>query len=137
MNNQDNKGSTLKYHPTEDEPYMSDVMLTYYKHKLIEWRSQLLQDSIQGMRRVQEETPNSPEPSERASMETIRESDLSRLGQAENLLFQIDEALERITKGTYGYCALTGKPIGIERLKAWPIASLSAEAQAKSEKHLI
>lgn len=125
------------YRPSEDEPYMSNVMVSYFRQKLLAWRKQLLEQSVQGMRRVQTEAPLGAESIDRAGMETIRGEELGRLGQDEYLIFQIDEALERLENGTYGYCQVTGEPIGIKRLEAWPIASLSAEAQAKSEKHLI
>jgi DnaK suppressor protein len=125
------------YRPSEEEPYMSNKMLAYFRHKLLDWRKQLLEQSVLGMKRVQTETPTGAESVDRAGMETIRGEELGRLGQEENLIFQIDEALERIDNGTYGYCQLTGEPIGVKRLEAWPIASLSAEAQAKSEKHLM
>src|SRR5688500_16158820 len=125
------------YHQTEEEPYMSKSMLAYFNQKLLAWRKELLSDSAQGIRRIQTEIPEGAESVDRAGMETIRSEDLGRLGQKEELIFQIDEALERIRNGSYGFCALTDEPIGVKRLEAWPIAALSAEVQAKSEKHLI
>jgi RNA polymerase-binding transcription factor len=125
------------YRPTEEEPYMSEMMLAYFEQKLLVWRKELLSEAVQGIRRIQTETPMGAESIDRAGMEVIRDEDLDRLGHKEQLIFQINEALERIRDGTYGFCSLTGEQIGVKRLEAWPIAALSAEAQAKSEKHLI
>lgn len=125
------------YQPSEEEPYMSKMMLAYFRQKLLVWRKKLLAESALGKKRIQTEVPIGAESLERAGMEIIRGEELGRLGQEEQLIFQIDEALERIEAGTYGYCQITGDPIGVQRLEAWPIAALSAEAQAKSEKHLI
>jgi DnaK suppressor protein len=125
------------YRPTESEPYMSPLMVAYFRQKLVSWRKELFNDSVQGVRRIQSELPTGAESIDRAGLETIRGEELRRLGNEEWLMFQIDEALERIHNGTYGYCLSTGEPIGIKRLEAWPIAALSAEAQALTEKHMV
>jgi DnaK suppressor protein len=133
----DNTELSPGYRPTDNEPYMSPLMLAYFKQKLINWRKELFQDSVNGVKRIQSELPTGAESIDRAGLETIRGEELGRLGKEELLMFQIDEALERIRSGTYGYCLDTGEPIGIQRLEAWPIAALSTESQAKTEKHLI
>ncbi len=122
------------YKPSADEPYMNSMMLAYFKKKLMDWRAELLLESVETIHTMQTETHEEPDMADRASTETDRAIELRTRDRERKLIGKIDEALRRVVDGTYGYCEETGDPIGIARLEARPIATLSIEAQERHER---
>ena len=123
-----------EYQPSEDEPFMNPVMLEYFRHKLLRWRSELLRESNETLSHLQETGLQEPDIADRASLETDRALELRTRDRERKLIAKIDEALERVESGTYGYCEETGEPISLRRLEARPIATLSIEAQERHER---
>ncbi|WP_185802768.1 RNA polymerase-binding protein DksA [Pontivivens nitratireducens] len=122
------------YKPAEDEPFMNDRQVEYFRRKLLEWKSQLLSDSKDTVTGMQEGTRNIPDVSDRASEETDRALELRTRDRQRKLVSKIDSALRRIEDGSYGYCDVTGEPISLKRLDARPIATMSLEAQERHER---
>ncbi|OFX12527.1 MAG: RNA polymerase-binding protein DksA [Alphaproteobacteria bacterium RIFOXYD12_FULL_60_8] len=122
------------YRPSEDEEFMNDTMKEYFRHRILDWRAELLRESDETLLHLQEETVQEPDLADRASTETDRSLELRTRDRARKLINKIDEALERIENDTYGYCMETGEPISIRRLEARPIATLSIEAQERHER---
>ena len=122
------------YRPSEDEPFMSDLQLEYFRQKLLRWRAELLQESTETLNHLQAESLHQPDLTDRASMETDRALELRTRDRERKLIRKIEEALKRIEDGTYGYCLETGEEIGIKRLEARPVATLSIEAQERRER---
>jgi DnaK suppressor protein len=123
-----------EYRPTEDEPFMNDRQIEYFKQKLLDWKEDILRESRDTVIHLQAETENHPDLADRASSETDRALELRTRDRQRKLISKIDEALRRIEEGAYGYCEETGEPIGIARLEARPIATLSLEAQERHER---
>ncbi|WP_322868025.1 RNA polymerase-binding protein DksA [Aquicoccus sp. G2-2] len=122
------------YRPAEDEPFMNERQLEYFRRKLTTWREELLdggRDTIEGMK---DSTRNIPDISDRASEETDRALELRTRDRQRKLVSKIDAALRRIEEGEYGYCEVTGEPISLKRLDARPIAKMSLEAQEQHER---
>ena len=122
------------YKPARNEPYMNPKQKEFFRRKLMAWKDELLQDSSQTIRHLQEETSAQPDLADRASTETDRSIELRTRDRERKLISKIDEALRRIDDGTYGYCEETGEPIGVKRLEARPIATLCLEAQERHER---
>ncbi len=122
------------YRPSEDEEFMNPLMREYFRQKLLNWRADLLKDSSETLQHLQEETVPEADVTDRASTETDRFTELRTRDRERKLIGKIDSALRRIDDGTYGYCEETGDPIGIKRLDARPIATLSIEAQERHER---
>jgi DnaK suppressor protein len=122
------------YLPSEDEPFMSERQLEYFKQKLLNWKEDILRESRETVTHLQAETENHPDFADRASSETYRALELRTRDRQRKLISKIDEALRRIEDGAYGYCEETGEPIGLARLEARPIATLSLEAQERHER---
>ena len=122
------------YRPSEDEPFMNDVMKEYFRDKLRRWRSELLRESDGTLAHLQEGGVLEADIADRASVETDRTLELRTRDRERKLISKIDEALLRIGDGTYGYCEETGEAIGIRRLEARPIATLSIDAQERHER---
>jgi DnaK suppressor protein len=122
------------YHPTEDEPFMNERQLEYFKQKLQKWKEDILRESRETVTHLQAETENHPDFADRASSETDRALELRTRDRQRKLISKIDDALRRIEEGAYGYCEETGEPIGLARLEARPIATLSLEAQERHER---
>ena len=122
------------YRPTEDEEFMNPLQVEYFRQKLMRWRSELLADSAETLRSLQEESLLKPDLTDRASLETERAIELRTRDRERKLISKIDAALLRIEDGSYGYCEETDEPIGIRRLEARPIATLSLEAQERHER---
>jgi DnaK suppressor protein len=131
-----NMTSTIppEYVPSEDEPYMSEVMLEYFRLKLSAWKDELYHDANITLQHLQEETSKSADLADRASDEAGRSLELRTRDRARKLIVKIDEALRRIEDGSYGYCSETGEPIGVKRLGARPVATLCLEAQERHER---
>ncbi|WP_295896265.1 RNA polymerase-binding protein DksA [uncultured Bartonella sp.] len=123
-----------EYHPSEDEPFMSERQKAYFRAKLIAWKNDILREARETLENLQEENANQPDLADRASSETDRAIELRARDRQRKLIAKIDAALERLNDGTYGYCEETGEPISIKRLDARPIATLSIEAQERHEK---
>ncbi len=122
------------YRPSDDEPFMNERQLEYFKQKLLQWKEDILRESRETLSHLQEETENHPDVADRASSETDRALELRTRDRQRKLSSKIDEALRRIEEGAYGYCEETGEPIGLARLEARPIATLSLEAQERHER---
>lgn len=123
-----------EYRPTEDEPYMNARQVEYFRRKLLEWRDDILRGSDVTLRQLKEEDTRLPDASDWASAEMQRNFQLRTRDRERKLLSKIDAALRRIDDGTYGYCEETQEPIGLRRLEARPIATLSIEAQQRHER---
>jgi DnaK suppressor protein len=122
------------YRPSEDEEFMSERQLEYFRQKLLNWKEDILRESRETLSHLQSETENHPDLADRASSETDRALELRTRDRQRKLISKIDEALRRIEDGSYGYCEETGEPIGVARLDARPIATLSLEAQERHER---
>ena len=123
-----------EYKPSEDEPFMNDRQREYFRRKLLAWKEEILRESRETLVVLQNENENHPDLADRASSETDRAIELRARDRQRKLISKIDAALGRIDDGTYGYCEETGEPIGLKRLDARPIATLSVEAQERHEK---
>lgn len=122
------------YRPSEDEPFMNEIMKVYFRQKLLDWKAELLQESNETLENLQDGGITEPDITDRATLETDRSLELRTRDRERKLIAKIDEALERIDAGTYGYCEETGEPISLGRLEARPIATLSIEAQERHER---
>ncbi len=123
------------YKPTQKERFMSAKMKEYFRLKLIDWKNELLKESSQTLTNMQkEENTAKPDITDRASEEIERSFELRTRDRERKLINKIESALRRIKEGSYGYCEETGEPIGIKRLEARPVATLSLEAQEIHEK---
>jgi DnaK suppressor protein len=122
------------YRPTEDEPFMNERQLEYFKKKLLDWKDEILREARETVSHLQKETENHPDLADRASSETDRALELRTRDRQRKVISKIDEALRRIEEGVYGYCEETGEPIGLARLEARPIATLGLEAQERHER---
>jgi DnaK suppressor protein len=126
--------NSQNYRPTEDEPYMNDNQREYFRRKLLSWRDEILRGSNETLRQLKEEESRVADMTDWASFETERNFQLRARDRERKLLSKIDEALRRIEEGTYGFCEETQEPIGLRRLEARPIATLSIEAQERHER---
>ena len=122
------------YRPADDEPFMNERQLEYFRRKLVNWKAELLDDSKSTIEELQENTRNIPDIADRASEETDRALELRTRDRQRKLVAKIDAAIRRIDEGEYGYCEDTGEPISLKRLDARPIATLSLEAQERHER---
>ncbi|MBC8337886.1 MAG: RNA polymerase-binding protein DksA [Rhodospirillales bacterium] len=122
------------YRPLAKEPFMNEKMREYFRQKLLHWKSELLNESSSTIQHLQEGGNSESDLADRASVETDRSLELRTRDRARKLITKIDEALERIDNGTYGYCMETDEPISLSRLEARPIATLTIEAQERHER---
>ncbi len=122
------------YKPTQKEKFMNAKMKEYFKQKLLSWKSELLKESSQTLNNLQSDNEAKPDITDRASEEIDRSFELRTRDRERKLINKINSALQRIEDGSYGYCEETGEPIGIKRLEARPVATLSLEAQEMHEK---
>ena len=113
---------------------MNPMMLAYFRQKLLDWTNELLRESSDTLEHLQEGGILEPDIADRASIETDRALELRTRDRARKLIAKIDEAMERITDGSYGFCEETHEPISIRRLEARPIATLSIDAQERHER---
>lgn len=126
---------TNYYTPTEQEEYMNPTMLAYFRNKLIDWKTSIANKDNSLLEEVKEQTEREADHVDEGIKEETRSVDYGLLTHDTEIMKAIDEAIDRISKGDYGYCIETGEEIGIKRLEAWPIANLTIEAQKKKEKH--
>ncbi len=122
------------YQPSDDEPFMNEVMLEYFRKRLVDWKESLVRDSGSMLAQLQTDTSPEPDATDRATVEAGRSVGLRTRDRARKLIIKIDCALTRIEEGTYGYCEETGDPISLKRLEARPVATLSLEAQERHER---
>ena len=122
------------YIPSDDEDFMNPMMREFFRQRLLDWRGELLKESGQTLQNMQQVSLHEPDIADRASLETERALELRTRDRERKLISKIDAALRRIDTGDYGYCEDTGEPIGLRRLIARPIATLSLEAQERHER---
>ncbi len=122
------------YTPSVSEEFMTPLQLEYFRQKLLRWRADLLRDADGTLASLSEGGIHEADITDRASVETDRALELRTRDRARKLVAKIDQALTRVENGSYGYCDETGEPIGVRRLEARPIATLSLEAQERHEK---
>ncbi|KIT16265.1 RNA polymerase-binding protein DksA [Jannaschia aquimarina] len=122
------------YTPAEDEPFMNERQIEYFRRKLLAWKADLLDETATTIEGLQDAARNIPDIADRASEETDRALELRTRDRQRKLIAKIDSALRRIEEGEYGYCEVTGDPISLKRLDARPIATMSLEAQEKHER---
>ena len=125
-----------KYTPSEKEKYMCTKHKVYFKKRLLDWKKEIVESNNQNLylNDVDHEI-SSPDIVDQASSQTEKNVEMRTLNRQRKLLSKIDKALKRIQDDTYGYCEETGEPIGVKRLIARPIATLTIEAQEKHEKN--
>jgi len=125
-----------KYIPNEKEKYMCEKHKTYFKKRLVEWKNEIVESNSKGLYLSNTDHEiSSPDIVDQASSQTEKTVEMRTLNRQIKLLSKIDTAIKRINDNTYGYCQETGEPIGLKRLIARPIATLSIEAQEKHEKN--
>ena len=122
------------YTPSDDEEYMSPQQLNYFRVLLLEWKKSILTASEFTLQSLQEGPIREPDLNDRASSETDWGIELRTRDRQRKLIAKIDSALRRIDEGDYGWCEVTGEPIGINRLIARPIATMTVEAQQAHER---
>ena len=122
------------YRPAEDEPFMNERQLEYFRRKLLNWKADLLDESRTTVTALQDGTRSIPDVADRASEETDRALELRTRDRQRKLITKIDAALRRIDEGEYGYCEVTGDPISLKRLDARPIATMTLEVQERHER---
>ena len=127
------KKNSSKYKPKANEPFMNSKQKQYFKQKLLVWKEALLKGSTETITNLKEDKEISGDFGDIASAESAKSIELRTRDRERKLINKINEALERIENNTYGYCEITGKPIGLKRLEARPIATLSIEAQQMHE----
>ncbi|MGS4943953.1 RNA polymerase-binding protein DksA [Meridianimarinicoccus sp. RP-17] len=122
------------YRPAEDEPFMNERQLEYFRRKLLAWKADILEESRDTIEGLQDSSRNIPDIADRASEETDRALELRTRDRQRKLVSKIDAALRRIENGEFGYCEVTGEPISLKRLDARPIAVMTLEAQERHER---
>ena len=122
------------YSPSEKAPFMNAKQKEFFRRKLLAWRSDIIQETKDTLNNLQKEVVNFSDLADRASSETDRSLELRARDRQRKLISKIDEALSRIDEGSYGYCEETGESIGLKRLIARPIATLSIDSQERHER---
>lgn len=125
---------SAKYRPSEKERFMNPKQLEYFQRKLLQWRTELRDESNQTLIHLQEESGQAPDFADRATTETDRSIELRTRDRERKLITKIDAALRRVEEGSYGFCEETGVQISLRRLEARPIATLSIDAQERHER---
>jgi DnaK suppressor protein len=122
------------YRPSEDEPFMNERQLEYFRARLSDWKEEILKEAQDTLATLQNEPLREPDLTDRASSETDWSIELRTRDRQRKLISKIDAALRRIEEGEYGYCQVTGEPISLARLEARPIATMTVEAQERHER---
>ena len=122
------------YRPTEKEKFMSPRQKEFFRQRLMGWREEILRDAKDMIQNLQDDEGQAPDIADRATKESERAIELRTRDRQRKLVAKIDAAMSRIKEGNYGYCDDTGEPIGLKRLEARPIATLSIEAQERHER---
>ena len=123
------------YQPSPDEKFMNDNQVIYFRNKLMDWKDEILRESKETLNHLQEDSQKEPDIADRASSETDWSIELRTRDRQRKLITKIDAAIERLRKGEYGFCQVTGEPINLKRLDARPIAMMSLEAQEEHENY--
>ena len=125
-----------KYIPNDKEKYMCEKHKQFFKKKLIEWKNEIIASNTKNLflKEIDQEI-SSPDLVDQASSQTEKTLEMRTINRQRKLVSKIEKAIKKIEKGTYGYCEETSEPIGLKRLIARPIATLSIEAQEKHEKN--
>ena len=118
----------------KDEPFMSAQQREYFKQKILKWRQDIITGSNETLSSLKEDNIREADLNDQATIETDRGIELRARDRERKLLNKIDEALGRLNEGSYGFCEETGEPIGLARLEARPIATLSIDAQERHER---
>ena len=125
-----------KYIPNEKENYMCTKQTTYFKKRLMEWKKDIIESNHKNLYSDEvDHGISSPDIVDQASSQTEKTVEMRTLNRQRKLITKIDQAINKIKNDTYGYCEETSEPIGIKRLIARPIATLSIEAQEKHERN--
>jgi DnaK suppressor protein len=122
------------YRPSENEPFMNERHKAYVRNKLVAWKEEIIRQNRETLQLLNEDSAQHADLADRATSETDRALELRARDRQRKLIAKIDAALARIEDGTYGFCEETGEPIGLKRLDARPIATLSLEAQERHER---
>jgi DnaK suppressor protein len=122
------------YKPSDDEPFMNDMHKAYFRKRLLDWKDEILRQTRETLAILHEDSTQHADLADRATSETDRATELRTRDRQRKLIAKIDAAIGRIEDGTYGYCEDTSEPIGLKRLDARPIATLSVEAQERHER---
>lgn len=122
------------YRPTDSEPFMNERMREYFRRKLLAWKDEIHEESRSTIESLQQDTVSLPDLADRATSESDRALELRTRDRQRKLISKIEDAIRRLDDGSYGYCEETGEPIGVSRLEARPIATLSLEAQERHER---
>ena len=122
------------YRPSDSEEFMCAKHRAYFLRKLKDWKEAIIEESRQTMAQLQVDSLREPDLADRASSETDWSIELRTRDRQRKLIAKIDSALRRIDEGEYGWCEVTGEPIGINRLIARPIATMTVEAQQAHER---
>ena len=122
------------YVPSDDEPYMGEAQLEYFRRLLLEWKRSILSAAEGTLQSLQEGPLREPDLNDRASSETDWGIELRTRDRQRKLIAKIDSALRRLDDGEYGWCEVTGEPIGLNRLIARPVATMTVEAQEAHER---
>ena len=122
------------YKQTKGEKYMSPKQIEHFKKILLDWKNLLMKEAEKTVENMKRDSTKLSDPNDAATQEEEFRLELRTRDRERKLISKIDQALSRIDDGSYGYCEDTGEPIGIKRLEARPIATLSIEAQERHEK---
>ena len=122
------------YKPSENEPFMNAKQREYFRKKLLTWKDDIVRSNRQTLQQLQDDPANHPDVADRANSESVRALELRARDRQRKLISKIEDALQRLEDGSYGYCDVTGEPISLKRLDARPIATLSLEAQELHER---
>ena len=123
-----------EYIPSDSETYMSEPQLDYFRRLLLAWKKSILEAAAGTLQQLQDGPLREPDLNDRASSETDWGIELRTRDRQRKLIAKIDSALRRIEEGEYGFCEVTGEPIGLGRLIARPIATMTVEAQEAHER---
>ena len=122
------------YKASKGEKYMSSKQVSHFKLILLEWKKQLMKEADKTVQHMQQDSSKLSDPNDAATQEEEFRLELRTRDRERKLINKIDQALQRVDDGTYGFCEETGEPIGIKRLEARPIATLCIEAQERHER---
>ena len=124
----------VDYEPSEDEPFMNEMQQEYFRRRLLDWRNEIVSESRETIRKMQEQSRSIPDAADRAMEESEKQLQLRKRDRQRKLVAKINMALGRIKDGEFGYCEATGRQISLKRLIARPIASYCLEAQERHER---
>ena len=127
-------GLDQDYAPNDNEEFMNERQLEYFKNLLNHWKRSIMDDSADTLAHLQDAPIREPDMNDRASSETDWSLELRTRDRQRKLIGKIDSALKRIDEGEYGYCEVSGEPISLGRLQARPIATMTVEAQERHER---